>query len=326
DYRRVLEIVGRLDLGTWALLAVLAGFFLVGYVFVLVAVLPGLRFREGFVAQTAATAINNTIPAGGAFAVPLQLAMYLSWGFTPEALSAGLVAAGVFDQLARLALPVLAVTGLAVAGGAEPWMWVAAAVGVGLVVAAVVLLVFVFRSEDLARRAGRTVARPVNAVLTRLGRPPIDGEGFVVGFRRSAIGIVRARWRRILPATAANNLAMVALFVGSVRAVGIGDDDISLPWVVLAFALGRFLVAIPVSPGGLGLVDLGYLGLLALGWERTNGGVPVDTDLVAAGILLFRAASFFPPIPVGVASWVFWRTNRSWRRRGTPGLRGSPTR
>ena len=74
-------------------------------------------------------------------------------------------------------------------------------------------------------------------------------------------------------------------------------------------SLGRLLVAIPVSPGGLGLVDLGFIGLLMLGW-----GPDADRALLSAGVLLFRAVSFLPPILAGAGSWVFWRANRSWRR------------
>ena len=118
---------------------------------------------------------------------------------------------------------------------------------------------------------------------------------------------------------------MAALFTVSVYAVGITPADIPIAWVVLAFALGRFLVMIPVSPGGLGLVDLGWIGLLTLGWETTNPGVPADTDFIAAGVLLFRALSLLPPIPIGMASWLFWRANKSWRQDWKVVRRGDPT-
>lgn len=65
---------------------------------------------------------------------------------------------------------------------------------------------------------------------------------------------------------------------------------------------------IPISPGGLGLVDFGYISLL------TAGGSGVDANLIAAGVLLFRALSFLPPIPIGLGSFLFWRANGSWRR------------
>ncbi len=314
DYEKVLEVIGNINALEWLILGLLSAFFLVGYALVLVSVMPTLRFREAFVVQTTATAINNSIPAGGAFSLPIQFAMYLSWGFAPEAVTAGFIAAGIFDQMARLALPVFAVTGIALVGAAAGWMWIAAIVGIGIVVALSVVIALLFRSEDFARRIARTLGRPVNAVLTKLHRDPLDVEGTVLRFRSNAIGIVTRRWRKVIAATLANNLAMVGLFLAAVRAVGIGESEIPWPWIILAFSLGRLLVMIPISPGGLGLVDLGYIGLLTLGWQTTNPGATPDADLIAAGVLLFRALSYLPPIPVGLASWVFWRSNRSWRQ------------
>ena len=51
----------------------------------------------------------ESLPAGGAIALPITYSQFLSWGFTPGAVTAGLLTAGVWDQLARQALPVLAV-------------------------------------------------------------------------------------------------------------------------------------------------------------------------------------------------------------------------
>ena len=97
-------------------------------------------------------------------------------------------------------------------------------------------------------------------------------------------------------------------------------DDVSTPWVILAFALGRLLVMIPVSPGGLGLVDLGFIGLLTLGW-----GTGANADILSAGVLLYRGLSYLPPIIVGLGSWVFWRANRSWRQDWQVARRGEVT-
>ena len=117
---------------------------------------------------------------------------------------------------------------------------------------------------------------------------------------------------------------MAALFTASIYSVGISTDQIAVPWVVLAFTLGRFLVMIPVSPGGLGLVALGWIGILPLGWQMTSGE-PVDTDRIAAGVLLFRGLSLLPPIPIGMASWLFWRANKSWRHEWRTTRRGETT-
>ena len=47
---------------------------------------------------------------------------------------------------------------------------------------------------------------------------------------------------------------------------------------------------------------------LARGWT--------DVVLVVTGsaVLTFRALTYVLPIPIGLATYIFWRRNRSWRR------------
>jgi uncharacterized membrane protein YbhN (UPF0104 family) len=306
----VLGIIEDISPAEWVVLAVLATIFLLGYMFVLMATLVTLRFREAFVVQTTATAINNSIPAGGALSLPVQYAMYLSWGFTAEAVTASFLAAGVWDQTMRLALPVLAVTLIALFGRAAGWMWLAAIVGIAMVVGIVFLLFLLFRSESFAARLGARLGRLVNWGLTRISRDSIDMVTATLQFRHNVIGIVHRRWKQLTAATLLNNLAQVALFVGCLRVVGITEDEIGTAWIILSYSLGRLLVAIPISPGGVGLVDLGYIGLLVAGWSTGSA----DQTSITSAVLLFRMLSWLPPVPIGLGSWIFWRVNKSWQR------------
>jgi putative heme transporter len=309
DYDEVFDSIAALSGVEWIVLGVLSGWFLVAYVLVLMTTIPSLRFWEGFVVQTTGTAINNAVPAGGAIALPLQYLMFMSWGFTPGAVTSGLVTGGVWDQLARMALPVFAVAAIALTGQAASWMWIVSLTGVVLVAAAVWLLATILRSEGAARKLGALLDRIINVALGWIDRGPIDTVAATLRFRSNVTSVAARRWKAITLATVLNHAAMTALFLASLRAVGVTEEMVSTAWVVLAVSLGRLLVIIPVSPGGLGLVDLGYIGLLTLGW-----GPGADQALLSAGVLLFRALSFLPPIGVGVGSWLFWRFNRSWRR------------
>ncbi|MEA2024725.1 MAG: YbhN family protein [Actinomycetota bacterium] len=309
DYRAVADHIGDVDPIQWLLLGVFAGWFLVAYVFVFMSTMPGLRFQEGFVVQTTATAINNSLPAGGAIALPVTYTQFLSWGFTPEAITAGLLTAGVWDQLARLALPVIGVAAIAITGDALWWMWLVSLGGIVVVAGAIWLISLVLRSESAAVTLGNWLDGIVNWGLRRIKRDPIDVVAATLTFRDNVRHVARYRWKWVTAATVANHASMAALFIVSLRAVGVTSEQVSLPWLLLAFSLGRLLVMIPVSPGGLGLVDLGFIGLVSLGW-----GTGADPDLISAGVLLYRALSFLPPILIGLGSWVFWRVNRSWRR------------
>jgi len=314
DYRSILEYIGGISVAEWAVLGAVSFAFLMAYPIVLVQALVTLRLPEAFVNHMTGTAITNSVPSGGAIALPVNYTMYMSWGFSPASISAGMLSAGVWDWLMRISLPVLAVFGIALTGVALGWMWLVSIGGLLAVAVMVFVLSKILGREEGARNLARWVDR-VGAHAFRLAkRDKPDIEAAVMQFRTDLNSIVRSRALRLTMATIGNHIAMATLFAVSVYSVGIDRGQISIPWVVLAFALGRFLVMIPVSPGGLGLVDLGWIGLLTLGWQTANPGVPVDHDLISAGVLLFRALSLLPPILIGMASWLFWRTNKSWRR------------
>lgn len=314
DYKDILTFVGDITTKSWIIIGALAIAFLTAYPIVLIQVMRTLRYREAFSDHMAGTAVTNSIPSGGAIALPLNYAMYMSWGFTPHAVSAGLLAAGVWDWLARIALPVLAVLGVAAMGEATGWMWWVSIGGVLFVGIVVFLLVRVTGNEDAARGFANWLDRIATKPFTWIKRSKPDIPTMFMQFRDDLNGILSDRLWRLSGATVLNHAAMTALFAACLYAVGVSPDEIPIPWVVLAFTLGRFIVMIPVSPGGLGLVDLGWIGLLTLAWQTANPGTPVDHSLLSAGVLLFRAVSLLPPIPIGVATGLFWRFNKSWRK------------
>jgi uncharacterized protein (TIRG00374 family) len=322
DYKDILGFVSEIPATTWLVLAALSLAFLLAYPIVLVQVIRTLRFREAFVNHMAGTAVTNSVPSGGAIALALNYTMYLSWGVTPHAVSAGLLAAGVWDWLARIALPVLAVIGVAAIGETLRWMWLVSIGGVVFVALALFLLLWLTRNEAAAEGFAGWLDGMAGWVFKKIHRNKPDVVSIVMQFRDDLNGIISDRAWRLTAATVWNHAMMTAVFVVSVYAVGVDRDVVPIPWVVLAFTLGRFVVMIPVSPGGLGLVDLGWIGLLTLGWQTATPSIPVDASLISAGVLLFRALTLLPPIPIGIVTGLYWRFNKSWRQDWRTARRG----
>lgn len=59
------------------------------------------------------------------------------------------------------------------------------------------------------------------------------------------------------------------------RFVGVSDPEVNWAQVLGVFAFARLLTAVPITPGGLGIVEVAYIGGLILA-GRGHADVPTD--------------------------------------------------
>ena len=278
------------------------------YWFVMVSTMPGLRIREAAVVTESSTAVANTVPAGGAIGIAMSYSMYSSWGFSRTRSSVSLLVAGVWNNFVKLAMPVLALALLAFSGGgAGGGRIIAGSLGIAGLVAAITVFALLLRSPEMARRIGLTAGRIASVLIKPLRRPPVHGwERATVKFRDRTLLLLRARWPLITVLTLISHVSLFLVLLLSLRYVGVSEQEVSWIEALAVFAFARLLTAVPLTPGGLGVVEVALItGLAAAGGARAQ---------VAAGVLIFRALTYVLPIPLGLATYVFWRRNRSWRR------------
>jgi putative heme transporter len=297
---------------TWPyalLVAVAAAASLASYWFLICAVLPALRLRQAAAANLASSAVANTLPAGGALAMGVSWAMLSSWGVSTADYVLYTLVSGIWNVLARLGLPVLALLALLTVGRADAVLIIAAAAGLACLCATAAGLGLLLRSEGCARRAGQAAQR-VAAVACRLARrpPPSGIADSVPGFRAQARGLVAARGWRITAATVASHLLLWLVLLACLRGTGLSQAQVPWQTSLAAFAFVRLLTVLPVTPGGVGITELGLVGVLADG-----AGHHVSAQVVAA-VLLYRAVTYLPPIPLGAAAWLVWRHFPALRR------------
>lgn len=295
---------------TWLqilILALLALWNQISYFIVNVSTMPGLTYRQSAVATESSTAVSNTVPGGGAIGIAMNFAMFGSWGFSASRITVSLLVSGVWNNFAKLALPVVALVLVVLQGSPSGGRLAAGVLGLVALVAAVVLLGMLLYSEQAAARLGRGLARMVSAVLRIFRRPPAKGwDRATVKFRYRTITLLRARWPWITAATLLSHLSLYLVLLVALRFVGVTDAQVGWAEVLAVFAFARLLTAIPFTPGGLGVIELALItGLSAAGGPRAD---------VAAAVLVFRALTYVLPIPLGALAYVIWRRNRSWRR------------
>jgi uncharacterized protein (TIRG00374 family) len=280
---------------------------LASYQFVVIATMPGQSFRQATVATETTTAVSNTIVGGAAIALGLTYAMNSSWGFSRSRTSVSLLVSGLFNNFAKLGLPVLAVALLAFGSQPSAGRILAGLAGVAGLVAAVACLGVLLRSRESAARLGTGAGRVVSVLLRPFGRPPVQGwDRATTKFRDRTALLLHARWHWITLATLVSHLSLFLVLLLALRFVGVEPEQVSWVEALAVFAFARLLTAIPFTPGGLGVIELALItGLAAAGGPRA---------MVAAAVLIFRALTYVLPIPLGVVTYVIWQRKKSWRR------------
>jgi uncharacterized protein (TIRG00374 family) len=107
--------------------------------------------------------------------------------------------------------------------------------------------------------------------------------------------------------TLLSHVSLYLALLGSLRAVGVTSADLSWISVFAAFAFVRLISAIPITPGGLGVVEFGYAATLTVGADAAT-----RAEVVAA-VLLFRTITYLLPIVLGAFGLIVWRFNDGWR-------------
>jgi uncharacterized membrane protein YbhN (UPF0104 family) len=284
------------------LVAAAAAASMASYWVMICAVLPSIRLRQAAAVNLGSSAVANTLPAGGALALGVSWAMLSSWGISTAEYVLYTLVSGIWNVFVRLGLPVLALAVLVTVSRPGAGLIAAAAVGLALLATAAAGLGLLLRSEPFAIRAGHALQRAL-AIACRLVRrpPPRDVPGSLLGFRGRAAGLLAARGWRITAATTASQLALWLVLLACLR--GIGLSQAQLPWQasLAAFAFVGLLTALPITPGGAGITELGLIGTL------TAGAGPSAGAQVTAAVLLYRAITYLPPIPLGAAAYLIWR-------------------
>jgi uncharacterized protein (TIRG00374 family) len=252
-------------------------------------------------AQLTSNAAGSVIPGGGAASGAFSYRMLVRAGIPGGDVAAGLTATMLATTATVFALPLLALP--AVLGGvAAPRGLVETAyVGVAgfVLVAGLGMAAFLWdRPLLLVGRAARWVIRHTSKRDKVADLP----ERLLLQRDRiqSAFG---ARWHLALACAVGKAGFDYIALICCLAAVGARPNP-SL--VLLAYVAGSLLALIPATPGGLGFVEAGLTGMLAL------AGVSAEQAIVAT--LAYRLVAFWLPIPVGGIACLLFR-----RRYGSAG-------
>lgn len=291
------EIGRHLHLLGWASsleLFALVAFGLWLYTFALTGSIPGLGHVKALIVNVAGSAAGNLLPGGGAAGVAATYLMLRSWGFQAAAISTSVIVTGVWNLVARLAMPLLGVALLSSTDALPKGVRRGALTGgiVGLVIIAA--FVGVLLSPGLTQRLGAWLDRRVGERVRRR-RPGFEIETTLVDQRRRLAGVTAHGWAPMTVGVVGYLAIYFVLFWRTMEAVGV---DIPPSKLFAAYAVGRLLTTVGVTPGGLGVTEAGTLAVL-VAWGA-------DKPAAAAGVLVFALFTHLLEVPLGALGWLAW--------------------
>lgn len=264
--------------------------------------IPEVPWFVAATSQLTSNAVSRAVPGGAAVGTTMGWRMLSVTGVDRGTAGTALAANAFISNGVLFAIPVLALL-TSVVGAPIPE-------GMHLVAYGGSVLFFVLFAAGFAlvhydrpiHVVGDAIHRAWGPVARRLHRAEaIDGDGLAAR-RDVVVQTLGSRWKRALAAAVGNWLFDYLALVCALLAVGAHPRP-SL--VLLAYGLTAVIAMVPITPGGVGVVEAGLSAMLTL--------AHVSARKAILATLAYRLVSFWLSLPVGLVAYLLFR-----RRYGHP--------
>ncbi len=246
-----------------------------------------LSMARMFRIQLSTKALSNIVPGGNAASSALGYRLLTLSGVRGPDAGFALAMAGIGSAVV---LNIIFWTGLIMSvpfRGVNEVYSLAALAGIIIIGVAAGLVIGVMDGSGRAERLLRWIARRF-----RLDEDKFAAALHQIAERLEELAGDRQLLRKVVFWASANWLLDAASLWVFVRAFG---DTLSLDALLVAFGLANVLAAIPILPGGLGVVDATYLTTLV--------GFGIPRRVVVAAIGTYRLAQYLMPIALGALAY-----------------------
>jgi uncharacterized protein (TIRG00374 family) len=255
--------------------------------------------------QLAGNAISLVVPGGAAVGAATQFRMLAASGNDAGTAVGGLTAFSLLGIGGLLALPVFVLPAILIGVPINKSLEHAALLGIAAFVLFAGFGAVVLTLEGPLRWAGRVVQSVRNRVK-RKGEPMTGLPDRLVFERNRIRDVLGERWKAALLLSSGRIFFDYFTLLATIRATGVKPQP---ALVLLAYSVAGLLALIPITPGGLGIVEAGLSGLLIL------AGIDAGDAVVAT--LGYRVISYWLPAAVGPFAYLAFRL-----RYGSPGDAG----
>ena len=301
--RTALELLALMLSGLWL------------YTFMLTGSLPGLSHPKALILNVCSSSVGNLLPGGGAAGVAATYGLCRSWGFSRRDISTSVIVTGVWNVLGRVSLPVIGMGVLLTDASSLPEPVVrGGAIGAVVGLALLGLFIAVIASERAATVIGRGLDKALRPLWhrSRVSRAMSIDE-LVRDLRGRINVVVRTGWPSMTFGLFGFFGVFYLLFWLSLAAVGV---QVTFAHMFAAYAVGRLLSTVGITPGGVGITETGTAAVLI--------GFGANPAAATAGVVLFSIYIHLLEIPLGAIGWAAWGVSRKQRPVDVPPAAASP--
>ena len=239
--------------------------------------------------QLVTRAVTSVVPGGAAAGPAVGIRLMTNAGVTAIGATTALASAAVVSAFVLNALLWLALVVSIPAFGFNAVYVVAALVGIITMMVIGLLLVSLVEGES-------RIERLVGRLLVRLGRDPhrVLRALRQFGERLEALLADRRLVARLIGWASANWLLDAFSLWLILRAFGISVHPVG---VLVAFGVANLLAAVPITPGGVGIVEWAYIPVLV------TFGAPLDETALAVAV--YRVVQLAFPVVLGALSYAW---------------------
>ena len=289
---KALELLALMLCGLWL------------YTFMLTGSLPGLSHAKALVLNVCGSSVGNLLPGGGAAGVAATYGICRSWGFSRRDISTSVIVSGVWNVLGRVALPVIGAGVLLTDASSLPEPVVrGGAIGAVVGLALLALFIAVIVSDRAATAIGRGLDKALRRPWHRSrASEDMSIDELVHDMRGRLNTVVRTGWPKMTFGLFGFFAVYYLLFWFCLDAVGV---QVTFAHMFGAYAVGRLLSTVGITPGGIGITETGTAAVL-IGF----GAVPAAAT---AGVVLFSIYIHLLEIPLGAIGWLAWGVSHKHR-------------
>lgn len=251
----------------------------------------GLSNARLFRIQLSTKALSNIVPGGNAAGSALGYRLLTLSGISGPDAGFALATSGIGSAVV---LNIIFWTGLIASvpfRGVNPGYGLAAVAGIIIMAVAAGLVVGVMDGSGRAERLVRYIARKLH-----LNEDRFAAVLHQVGDRLEELSSDRQLLRRVVFWALLNWLLDAASLWVFLRAFG---GSLSVDALLVAFGLANLLAAVPILPGGLGVVEATYLTTLV--------GFGMPGRVVSPAVATYRSAQYLMPIALGALAYASLR-------------------